>query len=316
MDYIEIEIDSTYLTISDSTLSPRDTPLINVGRTLSNIAGAKILEVNIPFSFYPITDQINALTNLSENRILLQSSADSVTLIIPPGAYTGTSLAAVIQPLLAAAMVTMQLGFNPTTAPTTGTCTFDISTGKFNFQLTQASDVGLAAPFSFQFASPNTPVLPLATLLGFTSNNVNFTANGPNTVFTLSSTNVAAVTGPNILYINSRILGNVCKSYIPEGALSVGQTNPQMAMVPVNVNPGGIIWWQDPSPNEVFDTQNLFSLSQLDMYVTAGTDPRPLLFNGLGFQVKLMLFVKNKDQGLSQSGTLGQNRVITQIRPT
>jgi hypothetical protein len=127
---------------------------------------------------------------------------------------------------------------------------------------------------------------------------------------------VAQITGPNNLYINSVTIGNICKAYIPESQLSVGETNPQLAMVPVNVNPGGVIWWQDPVPNEVFDTKNLYSLSRVDFYLTAGTNRNPIKLNGLGFQLKLIVYVKNNESGTSMSGSLGQNRAVLQVQPT
>jgi len=297
-------------------LSALDTPLINIGRTLTNIVGVKILEVNIPFSYYPVSTQINVSTNLPENQFSFQIPGDSANIIIPPGQYTGLTLAAAIESQLTAAITMFNLLPSPLTTFLTGTCSFSTVTGKFTMVVTLLNPTGVATPMNFLFQTPPTPLHPLAKLLGFTSNSIPAVATGANTIFTWSATNAATVTGPNILYVNSVILGNLCKAYLPQSILVTGETNPQMAMVPVNVNPGGIIWWQDPAPQEVFDTKNLFSLSQLDLYITAGTDPRPLLFNGLGFQVKLMLYVRYIEQGISQSGTIGQNRAVLQIRPT
>jgi len=316
MDYVEIEIDSTLATISDSSLSPLDNPVINIGRTLTNIVGAKVMEVNIPFSCYPITDQINADTNLPENRFLVQtlSGIGSFNITIPAGFYTATTLAAAMQTQFAAGIALAINYVVDFTAPTTATVVYNSVTGKFIFTATQTAPAG---PTDLQLVfSSGTSLHPLARLLGFTSNTVQFTTSLADTVFTLTPSNIASVTGPNILYVNSRLLGNICKAYLPQSSLVTGETNPQMAMIPINVNPGGIIWWQDPNPEEVFDTRNLFSLQSLDLYMTWGTDPRPLRFNGLGFQVKLVLYVKSNSQGLSQSGTLSQNRAIMKIRPT
>jgi hypothetical protein len=311
MDYIELEIDSTYATVSDSTLTPQDNPIVNVGRTLTNIVGAKILEVNIPFSYYVITSQINSVTNLPENQFNLRAHAN-VSMAITPGNYTGTSLAAELQSKISAATNVPGSDFD---SPTTSV-TYSTVTGKFNIVITQVSNIGGITAVDLFFAELFQPFQPLPKLLGFTSNVATAVATSGNTVFTWTFSNIANVTGPNNLYVNSKILGNICKAYLPEGLLSVGETNPQMAMIPVNVNPGGVIWWQDPAPQEVFDTKNLFSLQRLDLYITAGTDPRPLLFNGLGYQIKLMLFIRNSEQGLPQAGTIGQGRAIMQIRPT
>jgi len=310
MDYLEIEIDSTYATISDSTLSPKDNPVLNVGRTLTNVVGAKIMEVNIPFSYYVISDRASAVNGFPENRLqLFWSVLDQYDIFIPPGNYTGTSLAAVIQTGLQAAIVAFATAtFAP---PATASCVFSTSTGKFTMTITQTAPTFPAnAQNLVFFYAPE-----LGTVLGFPGFTVNWTP-AQSAIYTVTSTSIAQVTGPNNLYVNSKILGNICKAYIPESILSVGETNPQMAMVPINVNPGGLIWWQDPSPQEVFDTKNLFSLQKIDFYITAGTDPRPLLFNGLGYQIKLVLFIKYAEQSFSQSGTIGQNRAVLQIRPT
>jgi len=273
---------------------------------LTNIVGAKILEVNIPFSYYVIVDRFS-LSGTVENRLTLNwDIPGSASFDIPAGNYTGTSLATVIGALLNAVIVASANFI----APKSGSCTYDTSTGKFIMTVNHSAPF---APAGLYFSCSS----ELAVTLGFTLDILNFIYWTPQTSaaqYTLTSTKIAMVTGPNNLYVNSRILGNVCKAYLPEGALSVGETNPQMAMVPVNVNPGGIIWWQDPAPQEVFDTRNLFSLQALDLYITAGTDRRPLLFNGLGFQVKLMLFIKNNEQSTSQAGTLGQNRSVLSIR--
>jgi len=274
------------------------------------------MEVNIPFSCYPITDQINADTGLTENKFEVQtlSGVGSFTITIPIGFYSATTLADVIQTQLAT-----EIAFAPNyivdfTPPTSATVVFNSVTGKFIFTVTQTAPAG---PTDLQFVfSQGTSLHPLARLLGFTSNTIVFTPSLADTVFTLTPPNIATVTGPNILYVNSRILGNICKAYLPQSTLVTGENNPQMAMIPINVNPGGIIWWQDPNPEEVFDTRNLFSLQSLDLYMTWGTDPRPLRFNGLGFQVKLVLYVKSNSQGVSQSGTLSQNRAVMKIRPT
>lgn len=328
MDYIEVEIDSTLSTQSSTSLSSKDTPLVNIGRTLTNIVGAKILEVNIPFSYYVIAsgDGINAedlgQVGFGQNRLnLFFNGFDSLSITIPVGNYTGPDLAAVIQTLLLAA-VTASTSF-PT--PKTFTCTYSTTTNKFTMTLTQGIPV-FPATAAADLQLYLTPYL--AGILGMTQQTLPpsylipvftpFTPQGTVTLapITVTSNYTASVTGPNILYVNSVQLGNICKAYLPQSTLVTGETNPQMAMVPVNVNPGGIIWWQDPAPQEVFDTKNLFSLTRLDLYITAGTDPRPLQFNGLGFQIKLQLFVRYGEQAVPQTGTVGQGRAVLQIRPS
>ena len=60
--------------------------------------------------------------------------------------------------------------------------------------------------------------------------------------------NAASVTGPNYIYLNSMKLGQLTNLYLPQGAVNLGGGNAgtQIAKIPVNVQPGGIIFWQDP----------------------------------------------------------------------
>ena len=319
MDYIELEIDSTLATQSIGSLSPKDTPLVYIGRTLQNIVGAKILEVNIPFSYYVISDRI-AISNSSIQENMLQltwSGSEAYPIFIPPGNYTGPSLAAVIQTGLQAAIAFIAVPPHSFNGPLrSASCVFNTASGTFTMTINQ-DPVGLTAAnadrLEFFYSEELGKVLGI---VGATNMIALWTPRpAVSATYSFITTNVANITGPNNLYVNSVLLGNLCKAYLPQSSLVTGETNPQMAMVPVNVNPGGVIWWQDPAPQEVFDTKNLFSLNQLDFYITAGTDTRPLQFNGLGFQIKVLLFVRYPETGMGQAGTVGQGRAIMRIQP-
>ena len=62
------------------------------------------------------------------------------------------------------------------------------------------------------------------------------------------SPNVIQATGPNYIYVNSSKVGQITNLYLPQGAFNLGGGNagPQMAKIPVMVQPGGITYWQDP----------------------------------------------------------------------
>ena len=62
------------------------------------------------------------------------------------------------------------------------------------------------------------------------------------------SPNVIQATGPNYIYVNSSKVGQITNLYLPQGATNLGGGNagPQMAKIPVMVQPGGITYWQDP----------------------------------------------------------------------
>ena len=140
---------------------------------------------------------------------------------------------------------------------------------------------------------------------------------GPNTGNLLIAPNAALVTGPNYLYVNSSKLGQLCNLYLPKGAFNLGggNTGPQMAKIPVNVLPGGVIYWQDPDPQKWFDVENLQQLDQIDFYLTLGntTTQIPLQLNGLSFSLKLGVLLNKRDhedvQGLP-------TRVVKRMRPS
>jgi hypothetical protein len=82
----------------------------------------------------------------------------------------------------------------------------------------------------------------------------------------LVSPYAALITGPNYVYVNSNMLGGLVNMYLPAdcpltGANPTGQTQgptgagggtgPQVAKVPITVNPGGINYWADPGKEPI-----------------------------------------------------------------
>ena len=279
--YYEYEFDSEDADHAyDTSFSATDWPVFQMQRPLVDIAGIKILECQIPFSFYIFTTL--------NNKFQLVADGFAITNVtIPIGNYTATTLATA----LIAALTTA----SPTYI---WTVTFSIVTGKFTFSFNGGS-------FYFVFGAPagDPGVTNPRFALGFPGWATFST--GPS----LEAPYVAQVTGPNYLYICSRALGTLVQLYLPASAeLSQGGLGPEMAKIPITCNPGGIIYWQDPDPTKYFDTQSLMTIQQLDLYCVLGSDiQNPIVFNGASFNLKLGVLINA--QGRTDESVNGAKRV-------
>ena len=116
--YFEFELDSldnsgAYI----GGVSALDWPIFYIGgkTPLENIAAIKIVEVQIPFTWYTV--------NSNNNRFFFNDSVQSgATLTIPVGNYTGPSMATAVAALLTAS-----------SGAFTYTGTYDATTGKITF---------------------------------------------------------------------------------------------------------------------------------------------------------------------------------------
>jgi hypothetical protein len=112
-------------------------------------------------------------------------------------------------------------------------------------------------------------------------------------------------------------MGNLTDLYVPLGAdtQTRGNSGPQMAKIPINVQPGGTIFWQDPTPQMFFDLENLNSLTEIDFFLTLGnnTATGPLLLNGQSFSLKIGILVNEFTNSSVSSGTLANGRVMNRI---
>jgi hypothetical protein len=280
--YFEYEFDSLDATTSNSqSAASTDWPTFSMERPLNDLAGIKVLEVQIPFSFYVFSRE--------NNTFLISILAGLYSVAIPVGNYTYTSLQQALQDALNSA------------TGSSFTVTYSITTGKYTIVNNAAAD------FTLKFGAPtgddgsSNP----RYFLGF--NGGNSTSSGAS----LTSQNVALVTGPNYLYLNSEALGTLVQLYLPSSAeLSQGGLGPEMAKIPINCNPGGVIFWQDPDPTKWFDVESLFTLQNVDFYFTLGNYSlqKPLRFNGLGFSIKLGIVV-NSEQRTDTTVYSGAKRV-------
>jgi len=278
-DYYEIFLDSYDASLtSNGAFASTDAPLFRLNEPVTSIAAIKIIEVQVPFSFY--------VCNSSNNTFLLTDDlVTDAVVTITPGNYSSTTMATQLKTALELASpgrVYTVTYAGASASPNTGKFTVSNDAGGINtFTLTfgSATDLGATNPRYLLGMGPG--------------------ANTSTTSQVLVAPNVAAISGPNYLYVNCRTFGPVVRSVLPDGAVSLGggAHGPQIAKIPISVQPGGVIYWSDPDPQKWFSLDNLALLTQIDLYLTLGNNTMPAVaqLNGSSFSVKLGLLT-NKSQ--------------------
>jgi hypothetical protein len=266
-EYIELCLDSWDATGSggsafEGSSSPADQvkyswPQFFFTQKNLNIAAMKVISAEIPFVF----DTVTTLNNT----FIFTVNGVQTTITIPTGTYTGVSLAAQLQTLLAAVSASFLVTWSSTTL-------------RFTFTF-----AGGAVPWGFIFTSRQTAY----SLLGFLPATTTVqTGNGP-----MLSPTAASPTGPYYLYLNSRTLGSLINFNLPDGAAS--GVGPEMARIPVSVNYGELIQYQDPDPEKYFDFFTGHQFSSFDFYLTLGSDQyqKPVDMKCAPWSLKLGLLV-------------------------
>lgn len=302
--YYEFELDSLDADqAAVNGVSAIDWPLFQIGgkKPLENIVAIKILEVQIPFTWY--------VFNSTNNQFVYQDNlVGPFTITFPIGNYTATQVTVILAGLLNAVQATW-----------TYTVTYDSALQKFTIW-NNVANAANAFALTFGASSDKVGNTNPALLLGYnpgvnTSNG--YLGAGTNFGVFLTAPNVMSVTGPNYLYINSTKVGNLTDIYLPRGAANLGGGNagPQMAKVPINVQPGGVIYWSDPNPDRWFDLENLSSLTEIDFYLSLGntSNQTPLQLNGQPFSVKLGLLMNDFSNNTYSSGPQSNDRVRSRV---
>lgn len=296
--YYEYELDSLdnsgpYI----SGVSPLNWPLFLLGgkRPLENIAAVKILEVEIPFSYYVINSRNNTFLLFEENQ-----TTTSSTVTLPIGNYTPNQMCAALSAALSAATLNSH----------TYTVTYNDQTLKLAITASNIS------PFRLEFGAPtNSGNVNPRLYIGFPGGFTVSSGGAPNTMV---SPNAVMLSGPSYIYVNSDKLGSLCNLFLPKGAfnLSSGNAGPQLAKVPVTTNSGGVIFWRDPDPEKWFSVDMLSQLADLDLYLTLGntTTQIPLDLNGLSFSIKLGILTKNTSANSTASSLAANDRIIKKVR--
>lgn len=259
-EYSEIQFDSWDTVAAAGSLNPSTAadkyswPRFNFTSKQPNVAAIKILQAEIPF----VWDVINS----KNNTFVYTAAGVPTTITIPAGTYTGVTLAAQLQTLLAAVTV----GF---------TVTYSTTTLKFTF--TQAA----AIAWSLGFATRQTAYSPLGFIPGGS-----YTATGVGS--TIVSNIVAQVTGPNYLYLNSTKFGSLLNNNTTDGA-NQANSNIVIAKIPVNANYGSTVFYTDPDPNKYFDFFAGNEITNFTFFLTLGSDQYqfPLDMKGASWSLKL-----------------------------
>jgi len=285
-EYSEYVFDSATATAPYvATAELRNWPQFIFGRVLKDIAAVKVIEVEIPFSWY--------VFNTNNNTFQLFEGGPGITVTIPVGNYNATTIATALAAALTAASAASGGSF-------VYTVTYDAASGKLIF----TSNAGISATFTFGLNND------LRTYLGFVNGAIPLSSVGPNP--SLSSLGPINVTGPNYLFVNSNTLGTVIQLYLPQSFVSNGNLGPELSQVPINVNPGGVIIWQAPDPQKWFDVGALNNLDRIDMWLKLGgvDNPQvPLELNGQSFIIKLGVLSNRRTTDQLMGGGANRSRV-------
>lgn len=264
--YTELLLDSPDTNLTGNAQgSPNNWPFYYFTTKKFDMAAIKILSAEIPNVF----DTINTVNNT-----FIYNDGVNHTVTIPIGNPTGSQLATQLQTALSA----ISAGF---------TVTWNAQTLKFTF--TQA----LAIPWSFQFPTRNT----LYNIMGFSAGAL-YTQTGAGSV--INSENVAIVSGPYYLNLNSRVAGPYIECNTTDGSYS-GGIGPTICRIPIDVNKGSVIFYRDVCPNMWFDFVGS-DFQYLDFYLTLGGDQNqiPLDMKGVPWSMKLgVLTYRNRQKGVS-----------------
>ena len=291
--YQEVLLDSLDAT---TTAEPGQTslnnPLFIFARPFRNICAIKILSAQVPYTYYAIT-QYNYSFVLTEDAL-------SVTITLPIGNYSPNSMAETLATVLS------------TQSPHGYVYIVNYSAQTNNLSITNSTG-GPAAVFSLVFGNSNdTGNTNPRVSLGFGPGTN--TSSAINNLQTLISG--AVQFGANYLYLNSDSVGFLVKTYLPLGAknLNNGDIGPQLALIDAVANPNGVIFYNDPDPQKWFSME-VFNLSSIDLYFTAGNTSQVVDFNGQPFSVKIGILIQNPNRATTQGATYAQGRVQTRVVP-
>lgn len=307
-EYTEYWLDSLDNSGAYATGYPAtDWPLFQFGNiSIDKLVAIKILDWQIPFSWY-------VFTTVNQNFTLNETGFASGIVTIPVGNYTAAVLTGIMKAALDAASVTSG-------SANIWTVTYSAVTQKFTF-------VSSVTSFSFGFGSAGGTLdingLPVAPNTGNRNPRlwIGFPAGTTASIgTTLIAPNSDLVSGPNYLYLNSRTIGAGVRGFLPAGAINFGVSGPNIAKIPVNVNPGGIVIGSDPAPLMWFYRDSTQAFSSLDLYLTLGnlgsnTATYPLPLNGIGFSVKIGMLLRIQNDTTDVQPTFQNGRVTQSTGP-
>lgn len=300
-EYTEYQIDSFDATESaNQQFFTTDWPLIDPSKPLDDVVALKVLEAQIPFTFY-LFNRFNNTFQLTE---IVNGNSSTSTVTIPEGNYNINTIQSALSIALNAASTVNgnNLVYSVCYAPALLKLCIssnDGTTGDY-FILTFGTslyDLGQENPRLW---------------LGF-SGGTNMSSIGPNP--SILAPSVVQLTGPNYLYLCSRALGAQTGMYLPGNSKQnpgfQGADGPQICKIPFIEEPGQVCNWQDPDPQKWFPTGKISMNRRLDFYVVLGTDPteRPVEFNGTAFSFKLGVLIAKKEMNETSGVQKGPSSV-------
>lgn len=225
------------------------------------VVGFKVLEAQIPFTYYTVDTTNNSFTLLENNLV-----PHTVTLNV--GNYQTPSMITELSRALNAAggAGSYAVSYNPTTLKFTVT------------------NNGSGNPFILRFSDTSGATNP-RLLLGFNGGD-NLSTSGAGGF--LVAPNVGNLAGPDYIFLCSNRLGILNNESLRRGDLN--QSGPVIARIPVDVNAGGVIAYTDPDPHKYYEI-DANVLAEADLYIAmnlaSAQSLKPLSLNGLGFSVKI-----------------------------
>lgn len=212
------------------TLGTDGNYVIQFDTGIEDVSSLKLESVSIPYSWYEFSTGANTI-------VFEDTVNPSATITIEPGNYTTFELVSEINTKLAL-----------TAAPYSGiTISYDGNNYKFTF----------SALFTYV---PTYPAAIVAKKLGFTSVI-------PLAATTHTSTNIARLQ-EDYLYIRSNYLGS--GRLFQDIINSDTKVNNIIGKIPINVNPGNIIQWNNESLMFMIDYMSERTLNEVDLTLVNG----------------------------------------------
>jgi hypothetical protein len=314
LEYTEFEFDSFDTDVAyNQNYFTTDWPLFQLGKPLTNVAAVKVLEAQIPFTYYLFNSNNN--TFILDEWVTGGTVDGTATVTIPPGNYTSTTILTILGTLLSAASTTIGNMFTYTVTYNAAQMTLTIK----NNDTTSGDYFTLTFGSGLSDNGSTNPRLYLGFSGGVNKSTINSGATGTEI---LTGPSVIQLTGPNYVYINSRSLGGVIHLYLPGNGVvnpgGAGADGPQIAKVSMTSGVGGVCDWQDPDPLKWFDVGNTLIAGNIDFYCTLGTAnyETPLEFNGAPFSIKLGVLTNTSSHNDWLGGGKQNDRIVQRTWPT
>lgn len=258
--YQELYIDSSQTDVGESSVtSSKNWPRLNFEDRQLNPAGLKVVGVEVPFVF----DTILAQNNHLKLTCLVLGSPVTTDVFITPGNYNVNEL-----------IVELELQFNNISAG--WVITWNDLTQKLTFE-----HIG---DFTIDFTAIDLLKTNLYKFLGFEKDSVNISSGS-----TLTSTGIANPSGPFYIYLNSSNMGQEINALVQQNSSNAPATH--ICRIPLNVQRGSVIYYNDPTPLNFFDFIPGTKFQHIDLYFTieSAYGYQVVDFKGLSFSVKIAM---------------------------